>query len=114
MDNIDVDVLKELPMDRLSEIATAAMKAMQDRKQEELIEAWENFTEKADAIGMTLDDALNKCYKKGYKGARKLPIKFRDPLNPSNEWSGRGRLPNWLKEYEQEGKDINDYMVNED
>ena len=65
MDNINVDVLKELPMDRLSEIATAAMKAMQDRKQEELIEAWENFTEKADAIGMTLDDALNKCYKKG-------------------------------------------------
>lgn len=114
MDSIDVGSLKELPMEKLSEIAKAAAKALQDKKHEELLSAWDNFANKANAIGMTVDDALNKCYKTGYKGLRTVPIKYRDPLNHNNVWSGRGRTPNWITEYEKEGKNANDFLVDKE
>ncbi len=28
----------------------------------------------------------------------KSPVKFRDPDNAANEWSGRGRQPQWYKD----------------
>lgn len=111
MDKIDVNTLKELPIDTLSEIANAAIKAMQDKKHEELLDAWHNFADKASAIGMSLDEALTKCYKKSYRTYRTLPIKYRDPVNENNVWSGRGRTPIWLVEYENEGKQASDFLV---
>lgn len=37
------------------------------------------------------------------EGLRKAPIKYRDPLNSSNIWAGRGRTPAWYKERLEEG-----------
>ncbi len=31
------------------------------------------------------------------KRAMKIPVKFRDPDNPANTWTGRGRNPRWMK-----------------
>nr|WP_280922918.1 H-NS histone family protein [Rubellimicrobium aerolatum] len=28
----------------------------------------------------------------------KVPIKYRDPQNEANVWSGRGRAPRWFRE----------------
>ena len=37
------------------------------------------------------------------EGMRKAPIKFRDPLDSSNVWAGRGRTPLWYKARLKEG-----------
>jgi len=31
------------------------------------------------------------------KRAMRIPVKFRDPDNPANTWTGRGRNPRWMK-----------------
>lgn len=31
------------------------------------------------------------------KRALKIPVKFRDPDNPANTWTGRGKSPRWMK-----------------
>ena len=31
-------------------------------------------------------------------------IRFRDPHNSLNVWSGKGRVPNWLRLYEADGR----------
>lgn len=111
MKNIDVNSLKELPIEKLNEIADAAQKAVKLKKEQELLDAWLNFTKKANEADITIENALRQCYKKDFQATSTLPIKYRDPLNPKNKWSGRGRLPIWLRDYRDEGKNIDDYLV---
>jgi DNA-binding protein H-NS len=32
----------------------------------------------------------------GRKGKGSVAIKYRDPKNPANTWTGRGRMPRWM------------------
>ena len=41
----------------------------------------------------TLDEVFGKGRRKG-KGS--VAIKYRDPKNPENTWTGRGRMPRWM------------------
>lgn len=40
--------------------------------------------------GLSLQDLFGK----GRRGA--VAVKYRDPKNPDNTWTGRGRMPRWL------------------
>lgn len=44
----------------------------------------------AKAHGFDIDDLFGR----GRKG--KVAVKYRDPKNPANTWTGRGRMPRWL------------------
>ena len=35
-------------------------------------------------------------------------LRFRDPANPGNTWSGRGRAPKWLTDLEAQGRSRED------
>jgi DNA-binding protein H-NS len=37
--------------------------------------------------------------------------KFRNPNDPSQEWSGRGRQPNWIKAWTASGKSMEDAKI---
>jgi len=37
--------------------------------------------------------------------------KYRNPADPSQEWSGRGRQPNWIKAWTASGKNIDDTKI---
>ncbi len=36
--------------------------------------------------------------------ARKVAPKYRDPANPDNTWTGRGRMPKWVAELSAQGQ----------
>ena len=38
-------------------------------------------------------------------------VKYRDPKNTANAWSGRGRMPRWLSAYVAKGKKKEDFAV---
>lgn len=46
----------------------------------------------AKAQGFSLEEIVGK----GRKGKGSVPIKYRDPKNSENTWTGRGRTPRWL------------------
>lgn len=46
----------------------------------------------AKAQGFSLEEIVGK----GRKPRGAVPIKYRDPKNPENTWTGRGRMPRWL------------------
>ena len=52
----------------------------------------------AKAHGFDIDDLFGR----GRKG--KVPVKYRDPKNPANTWTGRGRMPRWLVAATRGGK----------
>ena len=41
----------------------------------------------------------------------KAPIKYRD--EHGNTWSGRGRQPKWVSNYQEQGRDIEEFLVKE-
>ena len=41
----------------------------------------------------------------------KIPPKYRDPANPRNTWSGRGRMPRWLADNVRRGNQAADYLI---
>ncbi len=41
----------------------------------------------------------------------KVAPKYRNPANPSETWSGRGRQPRWLAALVQKGKDSSEFLI---
>lgn len=46
------------------------------------------------------------------KPGKKADIKFADPDNPQNSWTGRGKKPVWLANALEAGKSLDDFKVN--
>lgn len=40
-----------------------------------------------------------------------VPVKYRDPNDSDNAWSGRGMKPRWLKAYLDAGRSIEEFKV---
>ena len=50
------------------------------------------------------DFELNDIFGKGRKGKGNVAVKYRDPQNPENTWTGRGRMPRWMVAATKGGK----------
>ncbi|ECJ0620341.1 H-NS histone family protein [Salmonella enterica] len=37
--------------------------------------------------------------------------RYRDPANPFNTWVGRGKRPDWLKKYLDEGRELSEFEI---
>jgi DNA-binding protein H-NS len=63
------------------------------KKNEARVELREKIANLVSSKGMTLEDVLG-----GKRGQRKgsVAVKYRDPKDPANTWTGRGRMPRWL------------------
>ncbi len=45
---------------------------------------------------------IHDLFGKGRKGT--VAVKYRDPKNPENTWTGRGRMPRWMAAATKGGK----------
>jgi DNA-binding protein H-NS len=43
---------------------------------------------------------------------RDVPAKFRNPDNPAEIWAGRGRKPKWVEEKLNQGRTLDDLLIN--
>lgn len=66
-----------------------------ERQGEEKAALKEKLAELAKAQGFELSDIVGNG--RGRKGS-KVAVKYRDPNNPENTWTGRGRMPRWMAE----------------
>ena len=41
----------------------------------------------------------------------KVAAKYRDPANPRDTWSGRGRMPRWLAKKTKYGRSVTDFLI---
>ncbi len=68
---------------------------------------------KIDAIlesaGLTIADLYPRA--KQAKGRSKAGVKFRNPKDPSQTWTGRGRKPLWLVEAVKKGAKLESFAV---
>ncbi len=59
----------------------------------ERAEVRQKLLEIAKEHGFEISDLFGKG---GRKGKGTVAVKYRDPKNPENTWTGRGRMPRWM------------------
>ncbi|MEX0283167.1 MAG: H-NS family nucleoid-associated regulatory protein [Paracoccaceae bacterium] len=98
--NLSKDDLMKLQKDVASALKDADVRARKDARA---------AAEKAAAeFGFTLEELVNG------EPAKKKPAgvaKYRNPNNPAETWTGRGRKPRWLNEAIAAGVDISDLEI---
>ncbi len=62
--------------------------------------------------GATTTRAPRGTARKARKSLGKVAPKYRDPADPDNTWTGRGKQPRWLAAYTATGRGVNEFLIN--
>ena len=84
--------LDKMSYAELSELRSNVERMMLEKQSSERSALRQKMAEMAEAAGMSLDALLGR----GRKGKGSVAPKYRDPKNPDNTWTGRGRMPLWM------------------
>jgi DNA-binding protein H-NS len=96
-----MDQYKDLPFDQLRALHREIGALIAQRRHEAL----EQLRQQASILGFTADDLAPKKQRKN--AARR----YRDPNNPDNTWTGKGRKPSWLTEAIEAGRSLEEFEV---
>lgn len=95
--------------DQLQEIIINAEKALKNIQLSKRKEVIAEIKDLAASIGMTVE--LHEIDKKPVRKGNKVAIKYRDPNNAENTWTGRGVMPKWLSALLNQGHDRSEFQV---
>jgi len=116
--------MSQVDVSRLSYSELMALKAQLDeqigeKRTEELKVLADGFVKKLEAAGFSVVEgvealtpyvgASSKRQSRQTTGA--APVLYRDPANPENTWSGRGRAAKWLADYEAQGRSREEFRI---
>lgn len=65
----------------------------------------------AQGHGFSLEELVELKTQKVRKSPGTVAVKYRHPQNPELQWTGRGRTPRWVQEWEANGGSLNDLAV---
>ena len=71
----------------------------------------ENILAAANEANLSREEIIKALGGKGKTTGRKVAIKYRDPSQPENTWSGRGRKPLWVVAYLDQGGSLESLAV---
>ncbi|MDO5651546.1 MAG: H-NS histone family protein [Moraxella sp.] len=99
--------LNSLTIAQLNDIEKNVEAVIKQKQREQVAEAYAQFQEIAKALGMSVEDIL----KVGKVSKKKLPVKYVNPNDKMQGWSGQGRTPKWLLAELEAGKKLEDFAV---
>lgn len=105
--------LTTLSRKELLELKADVEQALVDVAAREKSAALEAAKQAAQEFGFSLEELTGtKSTAKGPRKARaKSDVKYRNPQNPDQTWSGLGRRPNWVKDAIDAGKSLADLEI---
>lgn len=101
----------------LRELAGKIQAEIARRVDEEKATLRAEFENRAKASGFTLSEILPGTAEKKGKGGGKgrgsgiIPPKYRNPSNPAETWTGRGRSPAWVKAHTEKGGSLENLLI---
>ena len=101
--------IDKLPYGELLELHERVQEAIQQRKADEQAELRERMEELAAESGFALEEVLAKRRPGRKRG--KVAVKYRNPSDPTQTWTGRGRQPKWLVAKIKKGKSPEDFLI---
>ncbi len=104
----DLNNMSRKELEQLRRNIDDALSTLADRERKSALEAAERA---AAEHGYSLADLTGAAGAKSKKGKPKTPAKYRNPEDPTQTWSGRGRKPRWINEAEAAGRPIADFEI---
>lgn len=109
-----IAILPTLSMEELGRLSEAIQKAREDMATAGRAALLEEFRQKAGRLGVTIEELIggltaDKSRPQRSDAGRKVAAKYRGPNG--EEWTGRGRMPNWLAMLEASGRDRSEFQI---
>jgi DNA-binding protein H-NS len=92
--------LEKMSLKELTALHAKIQKAIDEKRVTERHEMRAKMEELARASGFSVAELFGRKGKNGSKGV----AKYRNPKDPSQTWTGRGRRPNWMVTAGGDGK----------
>jgi len=95
----------------------AARARVRGKAKTALLKRWRSEAKKA---GFSVEEVVGgiagkaaprKRARKSAKKGSKVPMKYRNPKNSAEAWSGRGRTPRWMQALIDKGKKKEDFLI---
>lgn len=107
--------VKEIQLDKMSVKELEALEveiqeAIADRKLAEKAEMKEKLAAMAEKNGYSVEELFGKSRRAGAPRGKVAP-KYRNPSNPSETWTGRGRMPLWIKTLTDKGAKREKFLI---
>ena len=83
--------LEKMSYAELTELESHIAQLKLEKQNAERAQLREKMSEMAKQAGFDMNEIFGKR-----KGKGSVAPKYRDPKNPENTWTGRGRMPRWL------------------
>lgn len=94
------ETISKLSLPELKELKVAVENLIATRQSEAVTQARHQISVIARDIGIPLKDLVGKLPD---VEKAKVAVKFRDPADARNQWTGRGRLPHWAAKLKADG-----------
>ena len=106
--------LSNLSLGDLRNLQEQIKQEMKKREHQEVQKAREQILAIAQSVGVPLKDLISAG--RGVKsaatgGTGSVAVRYRNPDNSSQQWTGRGRQPKWVKEWVEGGKSLDQLRV---
>jgi DNA-binding protein H-NS len=101
--------LQSLSANELQNIINNAEKALKNIQLSRRKEVIAEIKKLAESIDMGVD--IYEIDKKPARKGGKVAIKYRNPDNPENTWTGRGVMPRWLRDLLNSGRDRSEFEI---
>lgn len=105
----ELESLSRAELEQLRADVEAALSTLSDRERKAALEAAQQA---AMEHGFSLEELTATASGRGRgKAKAKRPAKFRNPDDPNQTWTGRGRKPQWIKAAEEAGLDLSKFEI---
>lgn len=102
--------LTTLSLSELDQLQKAIQLELGQRRAKDEEALLNDIRQKAALLGLTSDELVARLGKSPARKKGVVPAAFRNP-DTGAEWSGRGRKPNWVVEFLNQGKALDDLRI---
>lgn len=93
----------------LRDLQEKLKRELKKREGQDLADARERILAIAQSVGLPLKDLVGAGVPRAKTG--KVEPRFRNPADASQQWTGRGRQPKWVKDWLEAGNSIDGLKV---
>lgn len=105
--------LSNYSLSQLRHLETQVVEELKKRKFLGISQAREQILHIAQSAGISVNELLSGKSSKASKALKgqRAPAKYRHPDDSTQQWSGRGRQPAWVKAWISSGKNLEETKV---
>lgn len=104
--------INDMNVEQLESLKKKADLLIESKKEQSIADAYEEVLAIAASVGLTIEQLLDYGLKKRKIGVRKpVAPRYRNPENPTETWTGRGKKPRWLVAQLAQGAVLTDFLI---